>query len=65
MADSSRVCPWWLAPTLDNPIRRLIHNPENILSGYIERGQKVLDLDAVQVLLQLPLLRWLVRLEKS
>jgi FkbM family methyltransferase len=44
MADSSRVCPWWLAPTLDNPIRRLIHNPENILSGYIERGQKVLDL---------------------
>ena len=44
MADSSRVCPWWLAPTLDNPIRRLIHNPENILSRYIERGQKVLDL---------------------
>jgi len=44
MVDSSRVCPWWLAPTLDNPIRRLIHNPENILSGYIKRGQKVLDL---------------------
>jgi ubiquinone/menaquinone biosynthesis C-methylase UbiE len=44
MADLSRICPWWLAPTLDNPIRRLIHNPEKILGGYIESGQMVLDL---------------------
>jgi ubiquinone/menaquinone biosynthesis C-methylase UbiE len=28
---------------LDNPIRRLIHNPEKIFSEYIESGQKVLD----------------------
>lgn len=38
------VCPWWLASALDNPIRRLIHNPERILGGYIESGQTVLDL---------------------
>jgi ubiquinone/menaquinone biosynthesis C-methylase UbiE len=38
-----RICPSWLASTLDNPIRRLIHNPEKILSEYIESGQKVLD----------------------
>jgi ubiquinone/menaquinone biosynthesis C-methylase UbiE len=44
MADLSRICPWWITPALDNPIRRLIHNPEKILSGYIERGQTVLDL---------------------
>ena len=44
MTDSSRICPWWLAPTLDNPIRRLIHNPEKILRGYVESGQTVLDL---------------------
>jgi ubiquinone/menaquinone biosynthesis C-methylase UbiE len=44
MADLLSICPWWLAPALDNPIRRLIHNPEKILSGSIERGQTVLDL---------------------
>jgi len=44
MAELLRICPWWLALTLDNPIRRLIHNPEKILSMYIERGQTVLDL---------------------
>lgn len=44
MADSLRICPSWLAPTLDNPIRRLIHNPEKIFSEYIESGQTVLDL---------------------
>jgi ubiquinone/menaquinone biosynthesis C-methylase UbiE len=38
-----RICPSWLASTLDNPVRRLIHNPEKILSEYIESGQKVLD----------------------
>ena len=44
MAELSRICPWWLASALDNPIRKLIHNPEKILNGYIERGQTILDL---------------------
>jgi ubiquinone/menaquinone biosynthesis C-methylase UbiE len=44
MAALSRICPWWLAPALDNPIRGLMHNPEKILDGYIESGQTVLDL---------------------
>jgi ubiquinone/menaquinone biosynthesis C-methylase UbiE len=44
MSELLRICPWWLVPTLDNPIRRLIHNPEKILSMYIEKGQTVLDL---------------------
>jgi ubiquinone/menaquinone biosynthesis C-methylase UbiE len=44
MADLSRICPSLLAPALDNPIRKLIHNPEKILSGCIENGQTVLDL---------------------
>ena len=39
-----RICPWWLARALDNPIRRLIHNPKKILSRYIERGDTVLDI---------------------
>lgn len=44
MADSSRICSWKIAFALDNPIRRIIHNPQKILGGYIEPGQTVLDL---------------------
>jgi ubiquinone/menaquinone biosynthesis C-methylase UbiE len=44
MADSSRICSWKIAFALDNPIRRLIHDPKKILGGYIEPGQTVLDL---------------------
>jgi len=43
MTDSSRICSWKLAFVLDNPIRRLIHNPKKILGGHIEPGQTVLD----------------------
>jgi ubiquinone/menaquinone biosynthesis C-methylase UbiE len=38
-----RVCPWWLAYTFDNPLRRLVHNPGKILSPYLEEGMTVLD----------------------
>ncbi len=44
MSDSSRICSWKIAFALDNPIRRIIHNPQKILGGYIEAGQIVLDL---------------------
>ncbi|MGV8175631.1 MAG: class I SAM-dependent methyltransferase [Methanothrix sp.] len=44
MIDSSRICPWWLASALNNPVRRLIHNPEKILGGYVKSGQTVVDL---------------------
>src|SRR5512137_583338 len=44
MIHSFHVCPWWLARALDNPIRRLIHSPKEILGRYIEPGQTVLDL---------------------
>ncbi len=44
LADLSHICPRWLAPVLDNPIRRLIHNPKKILGGCIGNGQTVLDL---------------------
>jgi Methylase involved in ubiquinone/menaquinone biosynthesis len=44
MSDPSRICSWKIAFALDNPIRRLIHNPRKILGGYIEPGQTVLDI---------------------
>jgi ubiquinone/menaquinone biosynthesis C-methylase UbiE len=37
-------CPYWLAWTLDNPIRRAFHNPRQILDGLVTPGQTVLDL---------------------
>ena len=38
------VCPWWLAYTFDNPLRRLIHNPEKMLEKFIKEGDTVVDI---------------------
>ncbi len=40
----SRVCPWWCCFTFDNPLRRLFHNPDAILSPYIRPGFTVVDI---------------------
>ncbi|MEW6218796.1 MAG: methyltransferase domain-containing protein [Thermodesulfobacteriota bacterium] len=39
----AHVCPWWLAYTFDNPLRRLIHRPETILGPHVRPGQVVAD----------------------
>jgi ubiquinone/menaquinone biosynthesis C-methylase UbiE len=36
-------CPWWLGFAIDNPLRRLIHDPEKLLSPYVREGMRVLD----------------------
>ena len=41
---SGNVCPWWLCPTFDNPLRRLIHNPDRILAGLVQPGETALDI---------------------
>ncbi len=38
------VCPWWLAYTFDNPLRRLVHNPEKMLNKFIKEGDTVVDI---------------------
>ena len=38
------VCPWWCCFTFDNPLRRLFHNPERIMSPYIRQGNTVIDI---------------------
>lgn len=40
----NHVCPWWLAYTFDNRLRRLLHNPNKILDGLLSPGQTALDL---------------------
>jgi ubiquinone/menaquinone biosynthesis C-methylase UbiE len=38
------ICPWWLAYTFDNPLRRLIHNPLTILGEFVQNGMTVMDI---------------------
>jgi ubiquinone/menaquinone biosynthesis C-methylase UbiE len=38
------VCPWWLAYTFDNPIRRILHPPEKVLGGLVHQGGTALDI---------------------
>ncbi|MGB6852381.1 MAG: class I SAM-dependent methyltransferase, partial [Thermoanaerobaculia bacterium] len=37
------VCPWWLAYSFDNRLRRFIHRPERLLGPYVRQGMTVLD----------------------
>jgi len=37
------LCPWWLAYSFDNPIRKLFHNPEKIMTPFLQEGMKVMD----------------------
>ena len=38
------TCPWWLLFTLDNPLCRLVHDPQKILCPYVNDGDTVLNL---------------------
>lgn len=38
------VCPWWLAYTFDNPLRRILHDPYAMLAPYVRDGMTVADL---------------------
>lgn len=51
------VCPWWLCFTFDNPLRKLVHNPEKILSPYVGQGQRVIDIGAGMGYFSIPLAR--------
>jgi len=37
------VCPWWLAYTFDNPVRRWLHRPERLFRGLVGPGQTAVD----------------------
>jgi ubiquinone/menaquinone biosynthesis C-methylase UbiE len=37
------VCPWWLAYSFDNPLRRRLHPPERLFRGLVERGHVAVD----------------------
>jgi ubiquinone/menaquinone biosynthesis C-methylase UbiE len=39
-----RTCPWWLGRTIDNPLRRLMHDPVKLLSPYVQNGMTAADI---------------------
>lgn len=38
------VCPWWLAWTLVNPLRRWLDKPEALLGDFVRAGDRVLEI---------------------
>ena len=54
---ASTVCPYWAGYFLLLPLRRLIHNPEKILSPYVTVGMTALDLGPAMGYFTLPLAR--------
>ena len=38
------VCPWWLAWTFDNPLRKWFQDPERILGSLVRSGMTVADI---------------------
>jgi len=43
-SNHGHVCPWWLAYTFDNPLRKIFHKPQKMLGPYIKAGMKVMDI---------------------
>ncbi len=41
--ENERVCPWWMLYAIDNPLRRLVHDPNKIFGPYVESGMTALD----------------------
>ncbi len=38
------VCPWWMAWTFDNPLRKWLHDSKKILGLYVSEGMTVADI---------------------
>lgn len=39
----AHVCPWWGGYFIDNPWRRLLHDPQQLLGPHVQPGMTVLD----------------------
>ena len=44
LARDEHVCPWWLAWTFDNPLRKLFQDPERIVGSIVRDGMTVADI---------------------
>jgi len=44
LSRDEKVCPWWLAWTFDNPLRKWLHDPQQILGSLVTEGMTVADI---------------------
>lgn len=51
---SEHVCPVWIGHLLANPIRKLFHNPTQILGPHVREGMTVLDVGSAMGFFSLP-----------
>jgi ubiquinone/menaquinone biosynthesis C-methylase UbiE len=49
------VCPVWVGHLLASPVRKLIDNPEKILSPYVKKGMNVLDAGCAMGFFSIPM----------
>ena len=55
---SAHVCPWWSAwLTIDNPLRRLVHDPRKIVGPYVKPGMTALDVGCGSGWFSIPMAR--------
>jgi len=57
LSRDEHVCPWWCCFTFDNFLRKLFHNPEEILRSYVAEGNTVLDIGPGMGYFSIPLAR--------
>jgi ubiquinone/menaquinone biosynthesis C-methylase UbiE len=44
LSRDEQVCPWWLAWTFDNPLRKRFQDPERVLGSFVREGMTVADI---------------------
>lgn len=54
---SGHICPWWGGYFIDNPLRRLLHRPEEILGPYVKPGMTVMDVGCGMGWFSIPMAR--------
>ncbi len=52
---AERVCPVWVGYLLANPLRKLIQNPNKILSPYVTPGMTVVDVGSAMGFFSIPM----------
>ncbi|MGI5862086.1 MAG: SAM-dependent methyltransferase [Myxococcales bacterium] len=53
----AHCCHWWLAYTFDQPLRRLVQNPERLLGPWLRPGMTALDVGCGMGFFSIPMAR--------
>jgi len=54
---AAHVCPWWAGYFIDNPLRRLLHDPQQIVGPHVKPGMTVMDIGCGMGWFSIPMAR--------